>query len=61
MDNAYIKQLSIYLATDLRFWNYKPSKKPIPVYVYRSSVRDSKGVIYVPCKYKNKIIQLKAW
>lgn len=59
--NSYIKTITDFLGTDILYWNYVPSSSPVIVYVYSGRVMESKRAIYIPFKYKNKILQLKKW
>ena len=61
LPNSYIKTITDFLSTDILYWNYMPSNKPLTVYVLKGKIMTGKRAIYIPCRYKNKTLQLKNW
>jgi len=52
----YIKEIQDYLDRQILYWNAVPGE--INVCILRDRLIQSKKVLYVPCRYKRKILRL---
>lgn len=47
-----------FLSVDIKYWDYKLREHPMSVNFIRSRTFKARGVAYIPCVYKNKIVEL---